>query len=154
VAPFADLAEMTRMWATDKYIGQWDGYAGTEDEWLPNNYYLYSDPGGRFQMMPWGNDESWQTAYRLPFAGSAGLLFDSCLAGATCAALYREAVAAVRGTIAGVNLDGLAPRCLPPGSSENRPRAIARSTTSVKSPTKWPTPGRSSRPGRVTPPSG
>ncbi len=96
------------MWATEKYIGQWDGYAGTEDEWLPNNYYLYSDPSGRFQMMPWGNDESWQTAYRLAFDGSAGLLFDSCLADSTCAAIYREAVIAVRGAIAGMDLDGLA----------------------------------------------
>jgi CotH kinase protein len=108
VAPFADLAEMTRMWATEKYIGQWDGYAGSEAEWLPNNYYLYSDPSGRFQMMPWGNDESWQTAYRLSFDGSAGLLFDSCLADSTCAGLYREAVVAVRGAITSMNLDGLA----------------------------------------------
>ncbi len=110
VTPFADLAEMTRMWATEKYIGQWDGYAGSEAEWLPNNYYLYSDPSGRFQMMPWGNDESWQTAYRLAFDGSAGLLFDSCLSDSTCAGLYREAVVAVRGAIAGMDLDGLATR--------------------------------------------
>jgi hypothetical protein len=108
VSPFADLTEMTRMWATEKYIGQWDGYAGTEAEWLPNNYYLYSDPAGRFQMMPWGNDESWQTKYRLPFDGSAGLLFDSCLADATCAALYRQSVIHVRDAIAAMNLDSLA----------------------------------------------
>jgi hypothetical protein len=28
VAPYADLSEMTRMWALDKYVGRWDGYAG------------------------------------------------------------------------------------------------------------------------------
>jgi hypothetical protein len=108
VGPVADLREMTRMWAVEKYIGQWDGYAGSEAEWLPNNYYLYSDPSGRFQMMPWGNDESWQTAYRLPFDGSAGLLFDSCLEDAACAAIYRESVIAVRQAIAGMGLDALA----------------------------------------------
>jgi hypothetical protein len=109
VEAVADLREMTRMWAVEKYIGQWDGYAGRDgEEWLPNNYYLYSDPNGRFQMMPWGNDESWQTAYRLPFDGPAGLLFNSCLADATCAAIYRESVVAVRQAIAGMNLDALA----------------------------------------------
>jgi hypothetical protein len=108
VAPVADLREMTRMWAVEKYIGQWDGYAGSEAEWLPNNYYLYSDPSGRFQMMPWGNDESWQTAYRLAFDGSAGLLFDSCLEDAACAAIYRESVVAVRQAVAGMDLDALA----------------------------------------------
>jgi hypothetical protein len=108
VAPVADLREMTRMWAVEKYIGQWDGYAGSEAEWLPNNYYLYSEPSGRFKMMPWGNDESWQTAYRLPFDGSAGLLFDSCLEDAACAAIYRESVVAVRQAVAGMGLDALA----------------------------------------------
>jgi hypothetical protein len=108
VAPVADLQEMTRMWAVEKYIGQWDGYAGSEAEWLPNNYYLYSDPTGRFQMMPWGNDESWQTAYRLPFDGSAGLLFDSCLEDVACAVIYRESVVAVRQAVAGMGLDALA----------------------------------------------
>jgi spore coat protein CotH len=108
VAGVADLSEMTRMWATEKYIGQWDGYAGSEAEWLPNNYYLYSDPNGRFQMMPWGNDESWQTRYRLPFDGSAGLLFDSCLADSACAALYRQSVVHVRDAITSMHLDSLA----------------------------------------------
>jgi spore coat protein CotH len=108
VAGVADLTEMTQMWATEKYIGQWDGYAGSEAEWLPNNYYLYSDPNGRFQMMPWGNDESWQTQYRLSFDGSAGLLFDSCLADSACAALYRQSVIHVRDSIAAMSLDSLA----------------------------------------------
>jgi hypothetical protein len=108
VAPVADLQEMTRMWAVEKYIGQWDGYAGSEAEWLPNNYYLYSESSGRFKMMPWGNDESWQTAYRLSFDGSAGLLFDSCLEDTACAAIYRESVVAVRQAVDGMGLDALA----------------------------------------------
>ena len=46
VAPFADLAEMTRMWATEKYIGQWDGYAGQEETLAPQQL-LRSTATGR-----------------------------------------------------------------------------------------------------------
>lgn len=108
VKAVANLEEMTRMWAVEKYIGQWDGYAGMEASWLPNNYYLYSDPTGRFQMLPWGNDESWQAAYHLPFDGPAGRMFDLCIDDDACFAIYRKAVAAVRTAIAGMSLDALA----------------------------------------------
>jgi spore coat protein CotH len=53
VQPFADLVEMTRMWAVERYLGHWDGYT------TKNNYYLVSDPNGRFQMLPWGADQTW-----------------------------------------------------------------------------------------------
>lgn len=108
VAAVADLEEMTRMWAAEKYIGQWDGYAGQEESWTPNNYYLYSDQNGVFQMLPWGNDESMQAHHPLAFDGAAGLMFDLCLADAVCRALYRQSVAAVRDAIAGADLDSLA----------------------------------------------
>lgn len=108
VAAVADLQEMTRMWAVEKYIGQWDGYAGRENPELPNNYYLYSDPDGRFQIFPWGNDESWQEAYHLPFDGHAGLMFDRCVEDDACFAIYRQAVSAVRKAVAGMGLDALA----------------------------------------------
>jgi CotH kinase protein len=107
VAPFADLREMTRMWALDKYVGRWDGYAG-EKRGLnqPNNYYLYSDPLGRFQMLPWGSDETWEE--HLPFDGAAGLMFDRCLTDGSCAATYWESLGAVRTAVAGAGLDSLA----------------------------------------------
>src|ERR1700761_5320188 len=55
VGPFADLSEMTKDWLIEKYVGNWDGYAGQPvDNLHPNNYYLYSDAAGVFQMMPWG----------------------------------------------------------------------------------------------------
>ncbi len=60
VAPVADLTELTRMWAVEKYIGHWDGYAGQAGKFQPNNYFLYSDPSGVFQMLPWGTDETWE----------------------------------------------------------------------------------------------
>jgi len=108
VAPFADLAEMTRMWAVEKYVGQRDGYASGESPFQPNNYYLYSDPTGKFQMIPWGTDETWQAGNHLAFGQGHGLLFTHCLADAECAAAYRESVAASCGAIGTAGLDGLA----------------------------------------------
>ena len=108
VAPFADLGEMTHMWAVEKYIGHWDGYSGEESDVLPNNFYLYSDAGGRFQMLPWGTDLTWEE--HLPFDGAAGALFDACLADASCEALYRSAAADALGSIAALDLDTTA-RC-------------------------------------------
>jgi hypothetical protein len=108
VAPFADLAEMTRMWAVEKYAGQVDGYAGAVGVDHPNNYYLYSDPQGRFQMLPWGQDETWKEDNHLDFDGAAGLLFDKCLEDAACAVTYWEAVRSARDAIAGLDLGATA----------------------------------------------
>jgi len=106
VEPHADLAEMTRMWAVEKYVGHWDGYAGKADEEehdLPNNFYLYSDPAGRFQMLPWGTDQTWEE--RVDFGAGGGLLFDRCLGDVSCAAIYEEAAIAVLKTVPGLDLD-------------------------------------------------
>ena len=91
----ADLEEMTRMWAVEKYIGHWDGYAGLQKEegpnlHRPNNYYLYSDPLGRFQMIPWGTDQTWEET--LDFDGHDGLMFDLCLEDAPCLEMFRGRV--------------------------------------------------------------
>ncbi len=105
VAPVADLAELTRIWAAEKYIGHWDGYAGQAGQFQPNNYFLYSDPAGVFQMLPWGADETFER--RLAFDGPAGLMFDRCLADPTCESLYREQLKEVRKAIAGLDLRAL-----------------------------------------------
>ncbi|HEV2726890.1 MAG TPA: CotH kinase family protein [Solirubrobacterales bacterium] len=108
VAAFADLEEMTKMWAVEKYVGQWDGYSGQEESWTPNNYYLYSDATGRFKMLPWGNDESWELAHRLPFDGRAGKLFDFCIEDQACEAIYRASAAELHAEVPAMNLDQLA----------------------------------------------
>jgi hypothetical protein len=106
MAAVADLRQMTRMWAVEKYIGHWDGYAGRIDALHPNNFYLHSDAAGKFGMLPWGTDQTW--GERTPFDGPAGLLFNKCLGDASCLALYRDAVEEVRSSIAGLDLDSLA----------------------------------------------
>ncbi len=108
VEPFADLEQMTTMWAAEKYVGQWDGYSGQEESWTPNNYYLYSDASGRFKMLPWGNDETWELAHRLPFSGPAGRLFDLCLKDAACESIYRQSATELYDAVPGMSLDELA----------------------------------------------
>jgi hypothetical protein len=106
VAPVANLPEMTRTWAIEKYSGNWDAYAGQEGEFLPNNFYLFSEPSGVFQMLPWGTDETWER--RLKFDGPAGLLFNRCLADPACDALYRRELRSAGKTIADLGLNSLA----------------------------------------------
>jgi spore coat protein CotH len=106
VAPVANLAEMTRIWAVEKYIGHWDGYAGQAGKFQPNNYFLYSDASGVFQMLPWGSDETFER--HLAFDGPAGRMFNRCLADPACLALYRQELTAVGKTVASLGLDKLA----------------------------------------------
>jgi hypothetical protein len=104
--PLADLKEMTRMWAIEKYVGHWDGYSGQAGFYWPNNFYLFSDTAGAFQMLPWGTDQSWGS--RLSFDGTAGLLFNRCLEDDSCAAMYRDSLQEAQAVIGAANLDALA----------------------------------------------
>ncbi|MDX6636464.1 MAG: hypothetical protein QOF06_2667 [Solirubrobacterales bacterium] len=98
VAAVADLDEMARMWAIERYIAHWDGYAGHAQPFeRPNNYYLFSDTSGRFQMLPWGTDQTWDLNLEIPhrivsFDSEGGLMFDECLADEDCFRLYWEAL--------------------------------------------------------------
>jgi CotH kinase protein/Lamin Tail Domain len=104
VAPVADLSEMTRMWAVEKYISHWDGYAGPDGDYWPNNYFLHSDGSSLFTILPWGSDQTF--SQHISFDGSAGTMFDHCLADQSCAAAYKSAVLRTRQTLAGLDLDG------------------------------------------------
>ncbi len=112
MAPVADLTEMTRMWAVERYVGHWDGYAGMDAAaFRPNNYYLHSEDtgagAGRFQMLPWGTDQTWEA--RLEFDEPAGgILFNRCMADDDCSALYVDALRQVRASIAGLGLEAQA----------------------------------------------
>lgn len=114
VAPFADLAEMTKMWAVEKYIDHWDGYSGhAEPNLKPNNYYLFSEPSGRFQMIPWGADQTWIPTKGFPsrevtFEGEGGVLFNKCLEDKACFRLYWEGLKSVTETIAALGSQALA----------------------------------------------
>lgn len=107
VDALADLRQMTRMWAVERYIGHWDGYSGPMPSCnQPNNYYLHSDAAGRFTMLPWGTDKTWFR--RLPFDGNSALMFNGCLNDASCFSLYRDAVRDVRSRVLELDLDSRA----------------------------------------------
>jgi hypothetical protein len=121
VAPNANLAEMTKMWAVEKYIDHWDGYSGHADQKQveelerPNNYYLYSEPTGRFQMLPWGTDQAWiptigvdTPGREVTFDGPGGLLFNKCLEDEGCFDLYWAALNGATGAIAALDPESLA----------------------------------------------
>lgn len=125
MAGFADLGQMTRMWAVERIVGHWDSYSGQIGSQWPNNYYLHSDTEGRFRMLPWGTDQTWEVRLGFDQAG-AGLLFARCMADASCAAAYRDALQQAGATIAGLDLaarvDSLAAQLAPCQALELAPR--------------------------------
>jgi hypothetical protein len=108
VGPHADLKEMTRMWAAEKYSGQFDGYAGGPAVDHPNNYFLATGPDGLFRMLPWGQDETWKEDNHLSFDGEAGVMFEGCLADSGCEATYEGALEDLQATVPSLGLDKLA----------------------------------------------
>jgi protein-S-isoprenylcysteine O-methyltransferase Ste14 len=114
MAAVADLDEMAEMWAVERYVGHWDGYAGiafpADPPFRPNNYYLHSDESGLFSMLPWGTDQTWGTD--VEFGGPAGgLLFNECLADESCKAEYVGALRKLEGVVADLDL-GTQASCL------------------------------------------
>jgi hypothetical protein len=109
VSAKADLSQMVRMWAVEKYVGAWDGYAAEiAGPRFPNNYYIHDDASGRFTMLPWGADQTWNG--RIAFDGGAGRLFLGCVAAPRCFGEFRNAVSTVRTTAMTLGLDERASR--------------------------------------------
>lgn len=111
VSPHADLGEMTRMWAVEHYIAHWDGYAGHREAGMrPNNYYLFSEASGRFQMLPWGTDQTWDLNLEIPhrivsFDNEGGVMFNLCLEDEACRRLYWKALSSVTDAVEAVEPD-------------------------------------------------
>jgi hypothetical protein len=111
IAPYVDLGEMTKMWAVEKYIDHWDGYSGHAIAGLrPNNYYLYSDASGQFQMLPWGADQTYiptidvgTPGREVLFDGEGGVLFNLCLDDPACFRMFWEALGEVTEVVAGLD---------------------------------------------------
>jgi hypothetical protein len=115
VAKYADLTEMSRMWLVEKYIEHWDGYSGSAvNEYQPNNYYLYSDAAGRFQILPWGTDQTWETAsesrHDVQFGGPGGALFEDCKGDPACWSMFESAGSEALTKLSAVGL-GTTARC-------------------------------------------
>ena len=109
VAPFADLYEMTRMWAVENYIDHWDSYSvSAGNPLLPNNYYLHNGADGVFRMLPSGTDQTFGTG-RTIGAGDARLMAQ-CRADGACKALFDAQLAAVRDVAVSTDWEGMIAR--------------------------------------------
>ena len=81
-----DLDEVLREFAGEALASHWDGYKDNR-----NNYRFYLDPlTGRFQILPWGTDQTFLWGYE-PWNAS-GRIAAFCFANASCLARYDEAL--------------------------------------------------------------
>ncbi len=87
IQPLVDLRSLARVWATELYIGHWDGYTQGR-----NNYYLHFDEAGIMRMLPWGTDSTFTRNISLTAPSTRGALFKGCLANATCKKYYTDAI--------------------------------------------------------------
>ena len=109
VAPFADLGEMTRMWAVENYIDHWDGYSvSAGNPLLPNNYYLHDGADGVFRMLPSGTDSTFEAGR--PIGTGDARLMAQCRADSACKALFDAQLAAVRDVALSTDWNGLIAR--------------------------------------------
>lgn len=100
MAPIADLEQMTRMWATEWFIGHWDGYSTR----LPNNYFLHSDNDVRFTMCPWGVDQTFEWASQ-PGVSRDAFLQNNCLTDPIGGSMYTDALRTVTSTVKGMHFN-------------------------------------------------
>lgn len=97
----ADLKEMTLNWATEMYVGHWDGYTANN-----NNFYLHSDASEKFRMFPWGTDQTWgglQDLYVEDGWGPSSMV-SKCLNYAPCRSMYTESLVTVWSKAEALNL--------------------------------------------------
>lgn len=83
--------------ATELFIGHWDGYA-----WTRNNWFMHLNGDGVLDLLPWGVDQVFQDF--LPLYEGQGLLLNRCLEAPACARRYDEALAGVLAALDGLDL--------------------------------------------------
>jgi len=98
------------VFATEIFIGHWDGYAPTR-----NNYYIHLDDDQRASWLPWGTDQSFRRRQGL-YEGR-GRLFEACVNDLFCLMDYDWALLRVLDATAALNfqerLPALAERLAP-----------------------------------------
>ena len=107
--------DVIRYLAAEWYVGQWDGYA-----WNRNNYYLHSDTGGLFTLLPSGTDQSLKPTVprgdfnlSFPLASAlttwnpprgAGALIEACFADPGCSDRFIHELEDVKEAAAGLDV--------------------------------------------------
>lgn len=95
------VEDVLKFWATELFIGQWDGYSRNV-----NNYHLHSDVAGRFNFQPWGADQALSQDLPLLPQTPQGLVHARCQAHPACATLYRSALGDVAESVLRLDLAG------------------------------------------------
>lgn len=95
-----DWQQLLTMWATEIYIGHWDGYAHT----IKNNYYLHADVLDKFSMLPWGTDQTWADYLDFYDPYDRGIMFVKCMEVPACKFEYQRKIFQVNKTAASLNL--------------------------------------------------
>jgi hypothetical protein len=129
LATVTDRSQLIRMWATENFVGHWDGYSGP----IINNHYWRSSVSGKFSMIPWGTDQTFgenrqtstpnddyffpmdRAAVGFPWVWQAfkketmnrGLLFRKCLAYKPCKTEYLLQLKAVSAKATSIRLTTL-----------------------------------------------
>lgn len=83
-----DLDRFLTFAATEIYLGHWDGYA-----WTRNNFFVYRGPDQRWVLLPWGIDQTMVDNLG-PFGGE-GRLQQMCVQSLECRMLLAEKFQAV-----------------------------------------------------------
>lgn len=97
----ADMKQMTLGWATELYVGHWDGYVMNK-----NNYFLNFDRYGKVTLLPWGTDQTWNGS--LSYFRSPALIINKCWAVPTCYSMYQQSLADVANKAAELELEVMA----------------------------------------------
>jgi hypothetical protein len=89
LAPILDWDEVLGVMAVEVFIGHWDGYTPTR-----NNYFLHADDAGVFRLIPWGTDQTFD-ARLSPLHDLQGLLLQRCLEDMACVTRWADKLVAV-----------------------------------------------------------
>ena len=94
------MDELLTYMAVEAMLWHWDGYTTS------NNYRVYHDPkSGKFQMFPWGSDQTWVDEWYGPF-DAGGRIFTWCMASRTCVLDYLDAMEEVADVMDSLDIDG------------------------------------------------
>lgn len=87
VEEYLDMDQVLTQIANESLSLFWDGYTNNR-----NNYRLYHDPlTGRFDLLPWGADETFDRIVNDPWSGN-GKIIRFCLAVPSCRDRYDQAL--------------------------------------------------------------
>ncbi|MFZ4737356.1 MAG: lectin-like protein [Bradymonadia bacterium] len=87
--------------ATEQFIGHWDGYAPTRNNWL-----MHVTRNGRLSLQPWGTDQCFER--NLDLYSGQGRLLQYCMTDVPCRNAYEVRLGRVLDAIEGLDLENRA----------------------------------------------